>query len=191
MPVFRRKLRNTQGQKDDETEDVGCDTAFLDMLKDLKKGSHLPVKRLMIKEGETSPPKRYNSGSLILAMENAGQLIEDEELRAQIKGSGIGTSATRAEILKKLVTIRYLALNKKTQIVTPTQLGEMVYEVVDNSIRSLLNPELTASWEKGLTYVAEGSITSDVYMEKLERFISDRTGRVMGLHNQYQLPGQL
>ena len=141
------------------------------MLKDLKKGSHLPVKRLMIKEGETSPPKRYNSGSLILAMENAGQLIEDEELRAQIKGSGIGTSATRAEILKKLVTIRYLALNKKTQIVTPTQLGEMVYEVVDNSIRSLLNPELTASWEKGLTYVAEGSITSDVYMEKLERYI--------------------
>ena len=122
-------------------------------------------------------------------MENAGQLIEDEELRAQIKGSGIGTSATRAEILKKLVTIRYLALNKKTQIVTPTQLGEMVYEVVDNSIRSLLNPELTASWEKGLTYVAEGSITSDVYMEKLERFISDRTGRVMVLHNQYQLRG--
>ena len=184
-----KKAQNTQGQKDDETEDVGCDTAFLDMLKDLKKGSHLPVKRLMIKEGETSPPKRYNSGSLILAMENAGQLIEDEELRAQIKGSGIGTSATRAEILKKLVTIRYLALNKKTQIVTPTQLGEMVYEVVDNSIRSLLNPELTASWEKGLTYVAEGSITSDVYMEKLERFISDRTGRVMVLHNQYQLRG--
>ncbi len=124
---------------------------------------------------------------MILAMENAGQLIEDEELRAQIKGSGIGTSATRAEILKKLVTIRYLSLNKKTQIVTPTQLGEMVYEVVDNSIRSLLNPELTASWEKGLTYVAEGSITSDIYMEKLERFISDRTGRVMVLHNQYQL----
>ena len=120
-------------------------------------------------------------------MENAGQLIEDEELRAQIKGSGIGTSATRAEILKKLVTIRYLSLNKKPQIVTPTQLGEMVYEVVDNSIRSLLNPELTASWEKGLTYVAEGSITSDIYMEKLERFISDRTGRVMVLHNQYQL----
>ena len=159
------------------------------MLKNLKKGSRLPVKKLMIKEGETSPPKRYNSGSLILAMENAGQLIEDEELRAQIKGSGIGTSATRAEILKKLVTIRYLSLNKKTQIVTPTQLGEMVYEVVDNSIRSLLNPELTASWEKGLTYVAEGSITSDIYMEKLERFISDRTGRVMVLHNQSQVRG--
>ena len=184
-----KKVQNTQSQKEDETEDVGCDAAFLDMLKNLKKGSRLPVKKLMIKEGETSPPKRYNSGSLILAMENAGQLIEDEELRAQIKGSGIGTSATRAEILKKLVTIRYLSLNKKTQIVTPTQLGEMVYEVVDNSIRSLLNPELTASWEKGLTYVAEGSITSDIYMEKLERFISDRTGRVMVLHNQYQLRG--
>lgn len=184
-----KKAQNTQSQKEDETEDVGCDAAFLDMLKNLKKGSRLPVKKLMIKEGETSPPKRYNSGSLILAMENAGQLIEDEELRAQIKGSGIGTSATRAEILKKLVTIRYLSLNKKTQIVIPTQLGEMVYEVVDNSIRSLLNPELTASWEKGLTYVAEGSITSDIYMEKLERFISDRTGRVMVLHNQYQLRG--
>lgn len=184
---FPKKAQNVQSKKEDETEDIGCDVAFLDMLKNLKKGSHLPVKQLMIKEGETSPPKRYNSGSLILAMENAGQLIEDEELRAQIKGSGIGTSATRAEILKKLVTIRYLALNKKTQIVTPTQLGEMVYEVVDNSIRSLLNPELTASWEKGLTYVAEGSITADVYMEKLERFISDRTGRVMLLHNQYQL----
>ena len=157
-----KKSQNTQSG--DETEDVGCDAAFLDMLKGLKKGAHLPVKQLMIKEGETSPPKRYNSGSLILAMENAGQLIEDEELRAQIKGSGIGTSATRAEILKKLVTIRYLSLNKKTQIVTPTQLGEMVYEVVDNSIRSLLNPELTASWEKGLTYVAEGSITADVYI---------------------------
>ena len=110
----------------------------------------LPVQALDIKEGKTSPPKRYNSGSLILAMENAGQLIEDEELRAQIKGSGIGTSATRGEILKKLFNIKYLSLNKKTQIVTPSMLGEMVYDVVQNSIRSLLNPELTASWEKGL-----------------------------------------
>ena len=112
----------------------------------------LPVQSLDIKEGKTSPPKRYNSGSLILAMENAGQLIEDEELRAQIKGSGIGTSATRAEILKKLVSIKYLSLNQKTQVITPSLLGEMVYEVVDHSIRQLLNPELTASWEKGLTY---------------------------------------
>ena len=125
----------------------------------------LKVQSLDIKEGKTSAPKRYNSGSLILAMENAGQLIEDEELRAQIKGSGIGTSATRGEILKKLFHNKYLALNKKTQIVTPTMLGEMIFDVVANSIRSLLNPELTASWEKGLTYVAEGEITPDEYME--------------------------
>ena len=140
-----------------------------------------------IKEGETSPPKRYSSGSMILAMENAGQLIEDEELRAQIKGSGIGTSATRAEILKKLVNIKYLALNGKTQIITPTLLGELVFDVVGASIRQLLNPELTASWEKGLTYVAEGSITSDEYMEKLERFVAGRTYGVLRLNNQYQL----
>lgn len=145
------------------------------------------MKSLDIKEGETSPPKRYNSGSMILAMENAGQLIEDEELRAQIKGSGIGTSATRAEILKKLFNIKYLALNKKTQVITPTLLGEMIYDVVLNSIRSLLNPELTASWEKGLTYVAEGSITSQEYMDKLEGFVGRRTQAVMGLNNQRQL----
>ena len=132
-------------------ESIKFDQNFMEILKNLKKGMFLPVKEFYIKEGETTPPKRYNSGSMILAMENAGQLIEDEELRAMIKGSGIGTSATRAEILKKLVTINYLALNKKTQIITPTQLGEMVFDVVDSSLRSLLNPELTASWEKGLT----------------------------------------
>ena len=157
------------------------------MIRTLRKGTVLPVNSLDIKEGETSPPKRYNSGSIILAMENAGQLIEDEELRAQIKGSGIGTSATRAEILKKLIHIKYLGLNKKTQIITPTLQGEMVYDVVDNSIRSLLNPELTASWEKGLTYVAEGTITSDEYMKKLDDFITRRTVGVKGLNNQYQL----
>ena len=145
------------------------------------------MKKLEIKEGETSPPKRYNSGSIILAMENAGQLIEDEELRAQIKGSGIGTSATRAEILKKLIHIKYLALSKKTQIITPTLQGEMVYDVVDHSIKSLLNPELTASWEKGLTYVAEGSISPDEYMEKLDQFVAGRTAGVKRLNNQYQL----
>ncbi|WP_072525392.1 DNA topoisomerase III [Clostridium sp. Marseille-P3244] len=161
--------------------------ALLEAVRSLKKGSLLPVRGLEIKEGETSPPKRYNSGSMILAMENAGQLIEDEELRAQIKGSGIGTSATRAEILKKLIHIKYLALNKKTQIITPTLQGEMVFDVVDHSIRSLLNPELTASWEKGLTYVAEGSITSDEYMKKLDHFIISRTEGVKGLNNQYQL----
>lgn len=170
-----------------QSKDQAPDTELFDAIKILRKGAVLPVQSLDIKEGETSPPKRYNSGSIILAMENAGQLIEDEELRAQIKGSGIGTSATRAEILKKLIHIKYLALNKKTQIITPTLQGEMVYDVVDNSIRSLLNPELTASWEKGLTYVAEGSITSDEYMKKLDDFITRRTVGVKGLNNQYQL----
>ena len=173
------------GEQDAENQNP--DTALFEAVRNLKKGMKLPVRSLDIKEGETSPPKRYNSGSMILAMENAGQLIEDEELRAQIKGSGIGTSATRAEILKKLIHIKYLALNKKTQIITPTLQGEMVYDVVDHSIRSLLNPELTASWEKGLTYVAEGSITPDEYMVKLDHFITSRTVGVKGLNNQYQM----
>jgi len=172
-------------ENDEDTKDIFMVAA----LKKLKKGIVLPVNSLEIKEGETSPPKRYNSGSMILAMENAGQLIEDEELRAQIKGCGIGTSATRAEIIKKLVAKEYIALNKKTQILTPTQLGEMIFDVVSASIKSLLNPELTASWEKGLTYVADGSITSDEYMVKLNNFISSRTRGVVGLHNQYQLRG--
>ena len=171
----------------DSTEDKDTDAAFFARIQRLKKGMTLPVQSLDIKEGKTSPPKRYNSGSLILAMENAGQLIEDEELRAQIKGSGIGTSATRGEILKKLFNNKYLALNKKTQIVTPTMLGEMIYDVVDHSIRPLLNPELTASWEKGLTYVADGDITSDEYMKKLDDFVSRRTLAVKGLNNQYQM----
>ena len=152
--------------------------ALLSALSHLKKGDSLPVLGFSVKEGETSPPKRYTSGSMILAMENAGQLIEDEDLRAQIKGSGIGTSATRAEILKKLCTIKYLSLAKKTQIITPTLFGEIVYDVCLCSLRQLLNPELTASWEKGLTYVAEGSITPEEYMEKLERFVTLRTNGV-------------
>ena len=163
---------------------------MLEALKDMKKGSKLPVSMFYIREGETAAPKRYNSGSLILAMENAGQLIEDEELRAQIKGSGIGTSATRAEILNKLVKIEYLALNKKTQIITPTLLGEIIFEVVNASIRSLLNADLTASWEKGLTYVAEGSIGSDEYMGKLENFVQRMTDGVKGLNNQSMLHGR-
>lgn len=175
-------------KKEEETsEEETQDSAFLEMLQNIRKGSILSIQRFFIKEGETSPPKRYTSGSMILAMENAGQLIEDEELRAQIKGSGIGTSATRAEILKKLVTIQYLALNKKTQVITPTLLGEMIFDVVNASIRSLLSPELTASWEKGLTYVAEGSITPQEYMEKLERFIRSWTQGVLGLRNQLML----
>ena len=161
--------------------------AFIAMLGTLKKGMALSIKEFTIKEGETSPPKRYTSGSIILAMENAGQLIEDEELRAQIKGSGIGTSATRAEILKKLFNIKYLSLNTKTQVITPTLLGELIYDVVNASIKQLLNPELTASWEKGLTYVSEGSITSEEYMQKLENFVAGRTSGVLRLNNHYDL----
>lgn len=171
------------GSRDAKEEDQ----KLYEQLKRLKKGMELPVGQISVREGETTPPKRYNSGSLILAMENAGQLIEDEDLRAQIKGSGIGTSATRAEILGKLIKITYLDLNKKTQIVTPTLLGEMVFDVVSQSIRALLNPELTASWEKGLTYVAEGTITPEEYMQKLEGFVTRMTEGVKGLHNQSAL----
>ena len=170
--------KNGGNKADDSAEDMACDTRLLAALQNLKKGDILSVDSLSIKEGETSPPKRYNSGSMILAMENAGQLIEDEELRAQIKSCGIGTSATRAEILKKLCNIKYLALNKKTQVITPTLLGEMIFDVVNCSIRQLLNPELTASWEKGLNYVAEGSITEHEYMDKLEHFVRLRTRQV-------------
>ncbi len=160
------------------------DPAFVTMIQRLKKGSKLELKGMELREGETSPPKRYNSGTMILTMENAGQFIEDEELRTQIKGSGIGTSATRAEILKKLVNIQYLALNKKTQMITPTLMGEMVYDVVADSIKPLLDPALTASWEKGLTLVAEGNITEAEYMAKLDDFISRRTNIVKQLGNQ-------
>ncbi len=191
IPQSRKQVQSGEqmqsGEQDGSTEEQDMDTGFFQVIQGLKKGMVLPVKTLEIKEGETSPPKRYNSGSMILAMENAGQLIEDEELRAQIKGSGIGTSATRAEILKKLIHIKYLALNKKTQIITPTLQGEMVFDVVENSIRSLLNPELTASWEKGLTYVADGDITPEEYMKKLDHFIISRTNGVKGLNNQYQI----
>ena len=175
---------NRNEEKDGSQEDVKCDAAFLKILQGLKKGTPLVNESLEIKEGETSPPKRYNSGTMILTMENAGQFIEDDELRAQIKGSGIGTSATRAEILKKLVSIQYLDLNKKTQIITPTQMGEMIYDVVSDSIRPLLNPALTASWEKGLTMVADGTITSQEYMKKLTDFVGRRTNIVKQLNNQ-------
>ncbi len=187
---FAKKSMAEASGKASESEgegEVSCDEALLAALQKLKKGDILNINGLGIKEGETSPPKRYNSGSMILAMENAGQLIEDEDLRSQIKGSGIGTSATRAEILKKLFNIRYLSLNKKTQVITPTLQGEMIYDVVNCSIRQLLNPELTASWEKGLTYVAEGSITEQEYMDKLEHFVRIRTKQVEDSHFQYAL----
>ena len=186
---FASARSSAKNGKEDEgaEEELSGNDALLPALKNLKKGDVLNVQKLSVKEGETSPPKRYNSGSMILAMENAGQLIEDEELRAQIRGAGIGTSATRAEILKKLFNIKYLNLNKKTQIITPTLLGEMIYDVVRQSIRQLLNPDLTASWEKGLNYVAEGTITEKEYMDKLEHFVRVRTDQVRDAGGQYEL----
>ena len=169
----------------DDTKDYGPE--FINLLNSIKKGSLLNVEDMYTKTGETSAPKRYSSGSMILAMENAGQLIEDEELRSQIKSSGIGTSATRAEILKKLITIKYLSLNPKTQVITPSLYGEMVYEAVYNSIRQLLNPALTASWEKGLSMITEGSINSKEYMDKLEHFVKSKVLAVANLNNQYSL----
>ena len=173
---FKKKKEDSSDQEgDDSTRDSDKVPPFVPVLK---KGTGMLCTNLMIKEGETKPPKRYNSGSMILAMENAGQLIEEEELREQIRGSGIGTSATRAEILRKLFNNRYLSLNKKTQIITPTFLGEMIYDTVDCSIRSLLNPKLTASWELGLTRVSEGTVTEEEYLAKLNGFVSRNTNNV-------------
>lgn len=187
-PADDRKDSGTDSGRDENSEEeTQVDADFITFLGTLKKGHRFDSSAYEIKEGETSPPKRYNSGSIILTMENAGQFIEDEELRAQIKGSGIGTSATRAEILKKLVTIEYLSLNKKTQVLTPTLMGEMVYDVVDHSIKSLLDPALTASWEKGLTMVANGEISSEEYMQKLSGFVSRRTDYVKKTSNQSQM----
>lgn len=187
-PADDRKDSGTDSGRDENSEEeTQVDADFMSFLGTLKKGHRFDSSAYEIKEGETSPPKRYNSGSIILTMENAGQFIEDEELRAQIKGSGIGTSATRAEILKKLVTIEYLSLNKKTQVLTPTLMGEMVYDVVDHSIKSLLDPALTASWEKGLTMVANGEISSEEYMQKLTGFVTRRTDFVKKTNNQSQM----
>ncbi len=180
LAVSGKKKEAASGRKDGtgEAEEEQDGEAVGALLASLKKGRQFPGADITLKAGETSPPRRYNSGTLILAMENAGQLIEDENLRAQIKGSGIGTSATRAEILKKLVTNEYLKLNRKTQQITPTQLGEMIYDTVDASIRPLLSPELTASWELGLSRVAEGSVTEQEYMEKLKDFVIRRVEKV-------------
>ena len=176
---------NEKKNSDSETEEIETnDTGLLDELKKATPGTAVNVEGYELKEGETSPPKRYNSGSIILTMENAGQFIEDDELRSQIKGSGIGTSATRAEILKKLISNEYIALNKKTQILTPTLLGEAIYDAVDNSIKSLLNPSLTASWEKGLTQVASKEIEPDVYMTKLSDYVTKWTNAVKSMNNQ-------
>ncbi|MCH5253765.1 MAG: type IA DNA topoisomerase [Lachnospiraceae bacterium] len=192
----KKKMSETgESDRDEKAEEGGdleeaCEDSFMETLQRLKNGSELTLQSLTTKEGETSPPKRYNSGTMILTMENAGQFIEDEELRAQIKGSGIGTSATRAEILKKLVNIKYLELNKKTQIISPTLLGEMIYEVVSASIKPLLDPRLTASWEKGLSMVADGSISAEEYMVKLDDFVSRRTNMVKQMNNQSALTGK-
>lgn len=172
---------SSKKDKEEEVQDIKNSPELLKQLDTLKRGMKLPVSGFEIREGETSPPNRYNSGSMILAMENAGQLIEDEELRAQIKGCGIGTSATRAEILKKLVNIKYLSLNKKTQIITPTHFGELVYEVVLSSMPKMLDAEMTASWEKGLSQVADGTITSEEYLKKLYIFIYNRVKNVKAI----------
>ncbi len=191
MLVDEGYLKVTQNsfarQQEDNKINTVVNLSLMEQLKKCKKNDVVHLMDFYIKEGETSPPKRYNSGSIILAMENAGQLIEDEELRAQIKGSGIGTSATRADILKKLNRIEYMCTNEKTQIITPTRLGEIVYDVVAKSIYHLLNPELTASWEKGLTYVAQGTITAKEYLDKLEGFVERRTIQVKNLNNQTEL----
>jgi DNA topoisomerase len=185
------KVLGVESEKLDKTNDTDdtrdYDPEFINLLNSIKKGSLLNVKDMYTKTGETSAPKRYSSGSMILAMENAGQLIEDEELRSQIKSSGIGTSATRAEILKKLITIKYLSLNPKTQVITPSLYGEMVYEAVYNSIKQLLDPALTASWEKGLSMITQGSIDSKEYIDKLEHFVKSKVLAVANLNNQYSL----
>lgn len=157
----------------------------LDMLNSLKKGEKISIVDLSTKEGETSPPSRYSSGTIILAMENAGKLIEDEELREQIKGSGIGTSATRAEIIKKLDRIEYISINSKTQILTPTNKGEKVYDIVRKSIPDMLNPKLTASWEKGLTMVAQKEIPKEDFMDKLEKYINTRVIKLKKARDEY------
>ena len=193
MKVFNCSFQNKKDEADNQEskpegegegdEDQAADDSLGKALESLKKGDVLDVLSHEIKEGETAPPKRYTSGSIILTMENAGQFIEDEELRAQIKGSGIGTSATRAEILTKLQNINYLNLNKKTQIITPTILGEMIYYIVNGSIPALLDAKLTASWEKGLSGVADGSITSDDYKQKLNKFVTVKTNEVKSKYN--------
>lgn len=172
------KTEKDSEEKNDKNEN-------LDILNSLKKGENISIVDLSTKEGETSPPSRYSSGTIILAMENAGKLIEDEELREQIKGSGIGTSATRAEIIKKLDRIEYISINSKTQILTPTNKGEKVYDIVRKSIPDMLNPKLTASWEKGLTMVAQKEIPKEDFMDKLEDYINSRVIKLKRARDEY------
>ncbi len=172
--------KDNNPSNDEENEKKEGDTeANLDILKTLKKGEKVEVKNFETKDSETSPPNRYNSGSIILAMENAGKLIEDEALREQIKGAGIGTSATRAEIIKKLEKINYIDINSKTQIITPSTFGEVIYDVVEQSMPDMLNPKLTASWEKGLEMVANKEINQEEFMKKLEAYINSKVGKLV------------
>lgn len=181
------KSNNTQKKSTNDAENVEKDNknqekednVNIDILKDLKKGQEIDAKGFETKESETNPPTRYNSGTLILAMENAGKLIEDEELREQIKGAGIGTSATRGEIIKKLEKIKYIEINTKTQIVTPTKKGEVIYDVVSSSMPDMLNPKLTASWEKGLEMVANKEIKPEIFMTKLNNYINSKFDRLV------------
>ena len=170
-----------------DSDSNDSESTNMKFLSTLKKGQTVTLKDLIVKEGKTSPPKRFTTGSIIIAMENAGKLIEDEELREHIKGSGIGTSATRSGILTKLEKIEYIKSNNKTKVVMPTLLGEIIFDVVKNSIPTLLNPELTASWEKGLTMVTQSEIAGDIYMDKLENYIVKNTDRVLQLNNGMRL----
>ena len=185
----RRQEEEKESSKEDGEESDS--PGLLQLAEQLVKGQELSVNGYSLKEGSTKPPKRYTSGSMVLAMENAGQLIEDEELRAQIKGSGIGTSATRAEIIKKLVRIGYLHLNKKSQILSPEVLGEMVYEVVNMTVPVLLNPKMTASWEKGLDGITRGTVVMEDYREKLEDFIRKETLNMVERNLTAQLVAQI
>lgn len=175
-PEEKKSTKN--GEKVDNSQEEGKQTD-LEILKKLKKGQEVEIRNFELKEAETSPPTRYNSGSIILAMENAGKLIEEEELREQIKGAGIGTSATRAEIMKKLEKIKYIEINTKTQIITPTKKGELIYDIVYQSMPDMLNPKLTASWEKGLDMVAKKEIEPKEFMGKLEKYIYSKFDRLV------------
>ena len=179
LEVLKGKSTESTQNVDKTQENVDDDVDSLAILAELKKGKEVDVINYETKEAQTNPPTRYNSGSMILAMENAGKLIEDEELREQIKGAGIGTSATRAEIMKKLERIQYIQINDKTQIITPTQKGEIIYDIVNNSMPDMLNPKLTASWEKGLDMVAKKEIQSDEFMGKLEKYIHSKFNRLV------------
>lgn len=174
-----KNKNSTKDEKNVESLNEEEKQTDLEILKNLKKGQEVEIKNFELKEAETSPPTRYNSGSIILAMENAGKLIEEEELREQIKGAGIGTSATRAEIMKKLEKIKYIEINSKTQIITPTQKGEIIYDIVYGSMPDMLNPKLTASWEKGLDMVAKKEIKPEEFMTKLEKYIHSKFNKLV------------